>query len=143
MIKEIINVQNQPNSDVNNNNKLPIDEEKVDISIQILKELLNKSEFKSDVKNDKCDQSQISNNNKELLGNLINNISLVSNNIIRIFDVLRETNFVKIQELIETIHQMFVKIQLGDDFEQNNVHDIRKANSINMQSNSAHKVNMD
>jgi hypothetical protein len=121
---------------------LPIDEEKVDISIQILKELLNRSEFKSDVKNDKCDQSQLSNNNKELLGNLINNISLVSNNIIRIFDVLRETNFVKIQELIETIHQMFVKIQLGDDFEQNNVHDIRQANSINMQSNSAHKVNM-
>lgn len=121
---------------------MPIDEEKVDISIQILKELLNRSEFKSDVKNDKCDQSQLSNNNKELLGNLINNISLVSNNIIRIFDVLRETNFVKIQELIETIHQMFVKIQLGDDFEQNNVHDIRQANSINMQSNSAHKVNM-
>lgn len=121
---------------------MPIDEEKVDISIQILKELLNRSEFKSDVKNDKCDQSQLSNNNKELLGNLINNISLVSNNIIRIFDVLRETNFVKIQELIETIHQMFVKIQLGDDFEQNNVHDIRQANSINMQSNSAHKINM-
>lgn len=83
--------------------------------------------------------------NRELMANLINNISLVSSNIIRIFDVLRETNFVKIQELTETIHEMFVKLQIGDDNTLfNNLQDIRQFNqtSKNISTNLLNDLNL-
>lgn len=61
------------------------------------------------------DKEKMSEEDKGQISKLISNIGLISNNIVRIFDVLRETNFVKIQELIETIHQMFVRQQLSDE----------------------------
>lgn len=83
------------------------------------------------------DKEKLSREDKGQINELISNIGLISNNIVRIFDVLRETNFVKIQELIETIHQMFVRQQLCDenmDYDHN-IFDIRASKNINRDLN--------
>jgi len=90
-------MSNQPIKQLNN---------KIDYSIQMMRGLLTTPT------NDKEKMTQ---EDKGQINELISNIGLISNNIVRIFDVLRETNFVKIQELIETIHQMFVRQQLCDE----------------------------
>jgi len=90
-------MSNQPIKHLNN---------KIDYSIQMMRGLLTTPTH---------DKEKMTQEDKGQLNELISNIGLISNNIVRIFDVLRETNFVKIQELIETIHQMFVRQQLCDE----------------------------
>jgi len=97
---------NDENEHMLSNNPMKQLNNKIDYSIQMMRGLLTTPT------NDKEKMTQ---EDKGQINELISNIGLISNNIVRIFDVLRETNFVKIQELIETIHQMFVRQQLCDE----------------------------
>jgi len=97
-----IHNSNSKNKPINEINK------KIDYSIHLMRGILNTPLPNNDL------NKPIDKNEKEQMGKLIDNVNLISNNMIRIFSVLRETNFVKIQELIEIIHQMFVRQQLGD-----------------------------